>query len=204
MYQAVGSPGSRLTRVTWMLEELGEPYDILYAKPQSELIRSLNPSGRVPALIDGGVVITDSAAILVYLAEKHAEKGLGPEPTLAGRAEMHSWLHFAQSELEQSLWMKLKHRLLLPAELRVDVGPATAYEFARDIKAFERRLGDRPYALGDRFSLVDVFIGFLGNWARGAKFPIESERVNAYFERVLSRPRLRGPKRARRQRAIRS
>jgi len=190
MYKAVGSPGSRLTRVTWMLEELGEPYEIVYAKPHSEPIRALNPSGRVPALVDGETVVTDSAAILVYLAEKHPDKGLGPEPTPAGRAAMHSWLHFAQSELEQSLWTKLKHRLLLPEGLRADVGAATAHEFAHDIRAFEHRLGDRSYALGDRFSLVDVFIGYLGPWARGAKFPIESERVNAYFDRVLARPAL--------------
>ena len=50
------------------------------------------------------------------------------------------------------------------------------------------RLGDKPFALGDRFSAVDVLLGDMGNWARAGKFPIESERVNAYFDRVLSRP----------------
>jgi glutathione S-transferase len=190
MYHAVGSPGSRLTRVTWMLEELGEPYEIRYAKPHSELIRSLNPSGKIPALVDGDFVVADSAAICIYLADKHADKGMGSGPGPAERAEMNSWLHFAQSELEATLWTKLKHRFLLPQELRVDVGPAAAYEFARDIAALEARLGDRPYALGDRFTVVDVFVGFLGNWARGGKFEIESNRVNDYFDRILARPAL--------------
>lgn len=74
MYKAVGSPGSRLTRVTWMLEELGEAYDIVVAKPHSEIMRSYNPSGKVPALVDGDLVVTDSAAICIYLADKHPEK----------------------------------------------------------------------------------------------------------------------------------
>ena len=50
MYQAVGTPGSRLTRVTWMLEELGEPYEIVRAKQHSETMRRYNPTGKMPAL----------------------------------------------------------------------------------------------------------------------------------------------------------
>ena len=86
MYQAVGSPGSRLTRVTWMLEELGHPYEIVKAKQHSETMRRYNPSGKIPALVDGDFVLTDSAAICAYLGEKHAEAGLGPiRPRRAGR-----------------------------------------------------------------------------------------------------------------------
>jgi glutathione S-transferase len=101
---------------------------------------------------------------------------------------MDSWMHFAQSEFEAPLWNKLRHRFLLPKEIRVDVGPAAVYDFASETKALDRRLGDRPFALGDRFSAVDVLLGDMGNWARAGKFPIESERVNAYFDRVLARP----------------
>lgn len=190
MYKAVGSPGSRLTRVTWMLEELGQPYEIVKAKPHSDLMRSFNPSGKVPALVDGETVVTDSAAICVYLAEKHPEKGMAGEQTPAGRAAINSWIHFAQSELEAALWNKLKHRMLLPEELRVDVGPACAYDFARDIEAMDRRLGDRAFLLGDSFTAADVFMGYLGSWARAGRFAIGSERVNAYFDRVLARPAL--------------
>jgi glutathione S-transferase len=190
MYKAVGSPGSRLTRVTWMLEELGEPYEIVKAKGQTPLMYSYNPSGKVPALADGDLVVTDSAAICVYLAEKHADRGMGAEPGLAGRAAMDSWMHFAQSELEAPLWNKLKHRMILPQDMRVDVGPATAHEFAREIRTLEARLGDKPFALGDRFTAVDVVVGHIGSWARGGKFRIESDRVNAYLDRVLARPAL--------------
>ncbi len=97
-------------------------------------------------------------------------------------------MHFAQSEFEAPLWNKLRHRFILPEEVRVDVGPAAAYDFANEVKALDGRLGDRPFALGDRFSAVDVLLGDIGAWARGGRFRIESERVAAYLDRVLSRP----------------
>lgn len=190
MYKAIGSPGSRLTRVTWMLEELGEPYEIVKCKQHSDTMLRYNPTGKMPALADGDVVVTDSAAICAYLGEKHADKGMGAAPGLAGRAEMDSWMLFAQSELEAPLWNKLRHRMMLPEEVRADVGPATAYDFANEVKGLEARLGDRPYALGDRFSAVDVILGHIGRWARGGKFEVASDTVKAYFDRVLSRPAL--------------
>lgn len=189
MYEAVGSPGSRLTRVTWMLEELGQPYEIVKAKQHSETMRRYNPSGKVPALVDGDLVVTDSAAICAYLAEKHADQGMGAT-TPAERAELNSWLFFAQTELEAPLWNKLKHRMILSEDLRAEVGPWAAFEFAREIANFDTRLGDRQFAMGDRFTAADVLLGHCGQWARGAKFDIASERVNAYFDRVLARPAL--------------
>ena len=97
-------------------------------------------------------------------------------------------MHFAQSEFEAPLWNKLRHRFLLPQEVRVDVGPAAAHDFANEVRTLERRLDGRAYALGDRFSAVDVMLGDMGAWARAGKFRIESDRVNAYFDRVLARP----------------
>jgi len=190
MYQAIGYPGSRLTRIVWMLEELGQPYEIVKAKQHTETMRRYNPTGKMPALADGDIVVTDSAAICGYLAEKHRDKGMGANPGLAGRAEMDSWMHFAQSEFEAPLWNKLKHRFMLADELKAEVGPWTAHEFAREVGALEAKLGDRTYALGERFSAVDVILGHCGQWARGGKFEVRSDKVAAYFDRVLSRPAL--------------
>lgn len=189
MYQAVGAPGSRMTRITWMLEELGQPYGIVKAKQHTETMVRYNPSGKMPALVDGDFVLTDSAAICSYLADKHAEKGMGGADARE-RAMLLSWLFFAQSELEAPLWNKLKHRLLLPEDQRAEVGAWTAAEFGREIGTLEKRLGDRPFAMGDRFTAADVLLGHCGQWARGAKFEIRSDRVNAYFDRVLARPAL--------------
>jgi len=189
MYQAVGAPGSRMTRITWMLEELGQPYEIVRAKQHTDTMRRYNPSGKVPALVDGDFVLTDSAAICAYLADRHAEKGMGGADARE-RATILSWLFFAQSELEAPLWNKLKHRMLLPEDQRAEVGAWTAAEFAREVETLDRRLGDRVFAMGDRFTAADVLLGHCGQWARGARFEIRSDRVNAYFDRVLARPAL--------------
>lgn len=189
MYQVVGSPGSRMIRATWMLEELDESYEIVKAKQHTETAQRYHAGGRIPALVDGDFVVTDSAAIVAYLGDKHAAKGLGGA-TPAERAEINSWLFFAQAELEAPLWNKLKHRLMLPDELKAEVGPWCDAEFAREVGVLEKKLGDNEFALGNRFSAVDVILGHCGQWARGAKFAIASERVNAYFDRVLSRPAL--------------
>jgi glutathione S-transferase len=190
MYKAVGAPGSRLTRVTWMLEELGQDYEIMPAKMRSETMLRYNPTGKVPALVDGDLIVTDSAAICAYLGEKHADAGMGPNPGLAGRAEMMAWMIYAQSEFEAPLWMKTRHKFILPEELRANISPAAAHDFAGEVEALDAKLGDRSYALGDRFSAVDVILGHCGRWARGARFEIRSARVNAYIDRVLERPAL--------------
>lgn len=190
MYQAIGYPSSRLTRVVWMLEELGEPYEIVKCKQHSETMLRHNPSGKMPALVDGDFVMTDSAAICAYLGDKHADKGLGPDEGVRGRAEMTAWMLYALSEFEQPMWNKLKHRLLLDPELRLDVGPWIEHEFDAEVMALDAKLGERPYALGDRFSAVDVILGHCGQWAASGKFAVRSPKVADYFERVLSRPAL--------------
>lgn len=189
MYKVAGSKGSRIGRVLWMLEELGQPYEIVPMKPGSAEAKALNPTARVPILLDGDLVLWDSAAICVYLGEKHPEKGLAAR-SLAERARMDAWMHFIQSELEAPMWNKLKHRLLLPPELRVEVGPWVTWEFARDAEALQTRLAGGPFALGDRFTAVDVLLGHVLQWAKSAKFEPFPEGVSAYAERVWSRPAL--------------
>ncbi len=186
-YLVHGSPISRMTRVTWMLEEIGAPYELVHARLGSRDLVGLSPSNKGPVLVDDGFVLTDSAAICLYLADKHAEAGFGPRDARE-RALMESWMLFALSEFEAVMWTKIKHRILLPEEMRLDVGPWLSREFEREVKTLHRRLGDNEYAMGDRFTCVDVVLGHCGRWAMYARFPIDSERVAAYFERVLARP----------------
>ena len=190
MYKVIGAPATRLVRVTWMLEELGAPYEIVNARPNSEEAFRHNPSGRIPVLLDGDIVVSDSAAICVYLCDRHPEAGMAATPGTPERAQIDSWLHFAQSELEAPLWIKLKHRAMLPEDLRLEIGPWTAWEFTRDVRTFEARLGQNTFAIGDRFTAADVVLGHIGAWARAARFQIGSPTVNAYLDRVLSRPAL--------------
>ncbi len=194
MYRIIGSPRTRTTRVSWMMEELGQPYDFDKASPQSAEIKRLNPTGKVPVLVDshGGeeVVVIDTAAICIYLADRHPEKNMSAAPGSAERAAIDSWLHFSQLDLEAPLWLKARHKFILPEELRLDVSAFCAFDFERAISAMGIRLGDSEFAIGDRFTAADVLLGHTGNWARNARFEINSKRVNAYFDRVLARPAL--------------
>lgn len=189
MYKVHGSPISRMTRVSWMLEELGEPYELNKARLGTADLAGLNPSGKGPVLVDGDFVLTDSAAICLYLADKHGNKGFGPRDTRE-RARMESWMLWTLSEFEQPMWNKLKHRVLLPKEQRANVSAWLTAEFVRESGVLDEKLADGDYAMGERFTCVDVVLGHCGMWARSGKYEITSGRVNAYFDRVLSRPAL--------------
>ncbi len=194
MYTIIGRPSTRLTRVSWMLEELEQDYEIETAFPQSEEMKRFNPSGKGPVLVDShaedDLIIIDSAAICVYLADRHPEMNMTAEPGTADRVAIDSWIHFAQSDLEAPLWLKAKHSFILPEDMRLDVKAITRLEFAWAIAAMEVRLGDNEFAIGDRFTAADILLGHNGFWARAAKFDIAPANVNAYFDRILARPAL--------------
>ena len=190
MYKIAGSPRSRLTRVSWMLQELGEEYEIIVAKPGTDELKRYNPAGKGPVLVDGDLHVIDSAAACTYLSDKHADKNLGAKAGTREGGLFASWMMFAQCDLEAPLWLKAKHTFILPEEMRLDVSAVTRAEFARAVDAMDARLGDASYALGERFTAVDVVLGHCGSWARNAKFDINSDRVNAYFDRVLARDAL--------------
>ncbi len=194
MYTIVGSPRTRLTRATWMLEELDQQYEIEKATPQSAEIRKYNPAGKGPVLIDERdseeILIIDSAAICSYLADRHPNKNMTAAPGTAERAAIDSWMHFSQNDFETPLWLKARHKFILPEELRLDVGPVCIFDFDRAVEVMESRLGENQFAIGDRITCADILLGHTGNWARNAKFDIKSDRVNAYLDRLLSRPAL--------------
>ncbi len=185
-----GSPRSRLTRVSWLCQELDQNFEVVPTKPHTPEMRAVNPAGKGPVLIDGDVTVIDSAAICTYLADKNMHKNMSAAPATADRAALDSWMHFAQNDLEAPLWLKMKHTFILPDEFRADVRAVCKMEFKNAVRAMEARLGDNEFAIGDRFTAADVVLGHAGSWARGAKFEIESDRVNAYLDRILARDAL--------------
>lgn len=185
MYKVYGSVTSRAFRVLWMLEEIGEPYDYIKAGPRSETVTALNPSGKVPVLTDGDAVITDSTAILTYLADKH-QKLTFPAGTIE-RAHQDALTHAILDEMDAVLWTAARHGFILPEEHRVpDVKPSLKWEFTRNLD----RLADRmvgPFLQGEQMTIADIIATHCMNWAIGAKFPVENEKMNAYAKAMRSR-----------------
>ncbi len=188
MYKLIGSPKTRAFRVLWMLEELGVRYEVDPASPQSDTMRAVNPSGKVPALLADGEVIIDSTAICQFLADRHG-KFTFPAGSIQ-RGLQDSWTHFALDDVDSVLWFNAKNTFILPEELRSDKArDACRYEFDKSMKVLEERLGDNTYVMGDDFTVPDFLLGHCAGWAvNGAGWTIAPKTVADYVERVRSRP----------------
>ena len=148
-----------------------------------------NPGGKVPALEDGDLFLTESAAIVSYLGDKFPGRGLTPAQGTPERARYDQWCFFTIGELEQPLWTLAKHKFAIPEEWRVaEVRETALWEFSVAAKVLEQGLGQKEHILGRRFTGADILIAHTLRWARNAQVPIDSERLENYADRMLARP----------------
>ncbi|WP_197916730.1 glutathione S-transferase family protein [Thiosulfatihalobacter marinus] len=186
MYEVIGNPGSRAFRVMWMLEELGQPYTLSPDKPRTERVNALNPTGKIPVLLDDGVPITDSTAILTYLADKHGALTY-PAGTIE-RAHQESVTHQILDEIDAVLWTAARHSFILPQEHRVpEVKPSLMWEYQRNLDHVLARMKG-PYLMGEEMTVPDIILAHCGGWARSAKFPIDNAAFKTYLTHVRARP----------------
>lgn len=185
---------TRSIRARWMLQELGVPFesvpvDLPAGEHRRDAFRALNPAGKVPVLIDEGRVLTESVAIVLYLAEKYPEAGLLPaEP--AERAQAYRWMLFAVTELEQPLWRMARHRGLYPPDLRLPADIELAKrDFEPMAEVLERHLAEREFVAGDRFSAADIVVAYTLDWADNDGLLAQRPALRAYVARMYARPR---------------
>lgn len=194
MLKLYGMPKTRSTRITWALEELGAEYQFIpvnLAKGEGQApdFLALNPAGKVPVLVDGELVLTESAAICTYLGDKFPETGLVPRPGTAERAKYDQWCFFVLTELEQPLWTIAKHKFALPAERRVpEIKETAVWEFRKAAGVLEKGLEGKEYLIGDQFTLVDILAAHTLAWARGARIFHEIDLLDDYMRLQLARP----------------
>ena len=189
MYKVLGIEESRAFRVLWMLEEIGECYEHISAKPGSSEILKFNVSGKVPVLLDGKDVLTDSSAIVSYLGDKH--KKLSFQSGSIERAHQDSMVFRIIDEVDMILWLASRHSFILPEERRVSaIKPSLKWEFERNI---DRIMSEKEskFLMGDEFMLPDIILAHCGSWARSAKFPLENRRFNDYINLCYDRPAVR-------------
>lgn len=186
MYTMIGSPKTRSARVLWLLEELTQPFTHITAAPQSAEARAHNPTGKVPVLIDNGQAITDSTAILTYLADKHGAF-TAPAGTLA-RAQQDSLTHFLLDELDALLWTAARHSFVLPEDLRLPaIKDVLKWEYARSLSRLEARL-QGPFLMGEAMTIPDIIATHCLIWGIGAKFASPSGALADYLARMRARP----------------
>ena len=197
MITVYGYPRSRSTRVVWMLEELGVEYqfrkvDLMKGEGQGPDYQQINPGGKVPTLDHDGFVLTESAAILTYLGDQYPQSGLVPSAEDSeARARYNEWCFFVLTELEQPLWTIGKHTFVHPEDKRVpEILPLAQWEFDRVLRVLDCKLAGREFALGDRFSAIDILITHILRWAHAFKVNNAYEQLTAYRDRHSSRPAL--------------
>lgn len=143
--------------------------------------RSINPMGKVPAVVHGSKVITECAAICAYLADAFPEAGLAPEP--ADRADYYRWMFFAAGPLESAVTNR-SLGVQVPDEKRGFVGYGSYEEV---IDTLEKAVEGRSFVAGDRFTAADVYLG--SHIGFGLSFGSFEKRPAfvAYHERLKER-----------------
>jgi glutathione S-transferase len=151
------NPMSRGQTVRWMLEEVGEPYDteiLDYASTmKAEPYLSVNPMGKVPAIVHNGKVVTEVAAICCYLADAFPQAGLAPDPK--DRADYYRWIFFTSGPVEAAFSNKAAGFEPTPERQRM-FGYGN-YDLA--INTLEKALTGKTHIASGRFTAADLFVG---------------------------------------------
>ena len=186
-----GTSRSRSARSLWALEELGVNYEhnpmpTTDAKSAPHL--KLNPNGHVPVLEDEGVVVWESMAINLYLADKYGKNSLWPQDA-AGRAEAYKWSFWAMTEVEPHLLTILRNRVMAPPENRDEKAAQAAVEALKaPLNALEESLKGKEYLLGKNFTIADLNVAAVMSWIPMMKLDLSSTpTVAAWLQKCLGR-----------------
>ena len=182
------APLSRSSRIVWLLEELGAEYELAITDiPRMDGKGAPDPGNphpdkKVPALVDEGVLITESIAIVQYLTDKFPAADLGPRVGDAKRGPYLSWLAYYAGVIEP---------VLMAGVAGLADNPILQRTF-RDRAAMDRRilgaLEKGPYILGGEFSGADILVASMGQFQR-TMLPA-GKLVDSYLERCNARPAL--------------
>ncbi len=180
-------PFSRAASIVWALEELGEPYelrfvDILAGPDAKAELLHLNPMGKIPTLLDGDVVVTEAAAICLYLADKYAPGRLAPPLDDPRRAAYLRWSFFSPSVLEPGVVAKSQGW-----SFRASSVGWGSYEAV--LVALRGAVED-GFILGETFSMADVVLGSTIRTLLRFGMLEEDPVLAGYVERLSKRPAL--------------
>lgn len=181
-------PYSRAATVLWMLEEVGVDYELRYvdimkgAQKHADLV-ALNPMGKLPILTDGDAVVTEVAAIGLYLADRYAHGTLAPALDDPARATYFRWSLFAPSVIEPGSMAKMSGWSFKP-------GQAGWGDYEAMLAAMESAVSKGDFLLGERFSMADVIFG--GTLRYMLRFNMIEARpaFASYSARLAARPAL--------------
>lgn len=194
MITIYGSPRTSAGRCFWVLEEIGQPYEVraleMFDKREHKTpeFLSLNPNGKVPCLVDGDYKLWESTAINHYLADTYKPELLGTDPR--DRGLVQQWTTWAMLELQPPL-IDIFIQMVFTPEPKRDLA---LVERAREkvpplLRILDEALAGRAYLVGDALTLADLNVASVANIATALKIPTEGfANVRAWLARLHERP----------------
>lgn len=196
MIRLYGTPPTRALRAIWLLGELDLPHEIVpvdigAGENRAPEFLALNPAAKLPVLVDGDLVISESAAIQLYLADRYGDRfpggGLIPE-TPEDRARMHHWLFFLMTEIEAPLWRIALHSFLYAPEEKSDAEIALAKRDGRRmIAVLEQHMQGRDFIVGGQVTVADFNAAFTLDWANEEELLDDAPALRAWLESMYAR-----------------
>jgi len=184
------NPMSRAVTTDWMLKELDVQHeqiivDFIKNENNSPEFREINPMGKLPVLVDGGIVVTEVAAICAYLADKFPGKRLAPEIGSIERAAYYRYLFLAGNTIEPAFSLAASG-LVYPEPESAGWG-----DLPRVLATIEEMTPEAAWALGEQFTAADVVFGGLLDFSMVFNWIDASPKVAAYVARIRQRPSYR-------------
>jgi glutathione S-transferase len=182
-------PQTRAFTALWMMEEVGEPYELARVDirapghPSDSYLR-INPMGKVPALVDGDCAMAETAAILLYVADKFPHKGLAPVPSDPRRGRFLQWLLFPATTLEPALGAQ-------QSGAPVSSFSAGWGDLDRALRAVESALTPGAWLQGNRFTAADLYLAGSLGYCMQVGMIDRRPPLAEYADRAAARPAFR-------------
>jgi len=182
-----------------LLRELGVPFELKLVDRAASAHKSpeylkLNPNGLIPVLVDGDLVLYETAAIVLHLVDTHPAAGLAPAVGTTERAQFYKWLVWLSASLQSQMPIYFyTDRYVAPGNTAgaAEVKAATEARIAALIDQIDAHLASHggPWMLGQRYSALDPYTFMLCRWTRGMARPARTlPHIGPYLERMLARP----------------
>lgn len=182
------APQTRSTRVLWMLEEAGIDYEMQCVdirdpnREDSDEFLDASPMGKVPAIVDGEVSMSESAAICLYIADRYAAGSLAPAVEDPRRGKFLYWTMYTPAVIEPAMAEKF-------ANIEPNRGRNGWGDFDQMIRVFDEGLAGKSWILGDQFTAADVMLGSSAVFMRMFEMLPDSKNIDAYADRCQTRPK---------------
>ena len=193
-------PGNASFAPHALLRELGLAFELKLVDREnrahkSAAYRRLNPAGRIPVLVDGDLVLFETAAICLHLVDTHPDAGLAPQVGTPRRAHFYKWLIYMTNTVQPEVLMYYYSDRYTedPAGVAA-VKAAATRRLGEWFAIIEDALGegDGPWFLGAQYTVLDIYLTMLARWGRYLpEPPRDMARIGALAQRVLARPAVR-------------